>query len=113
MPELNHQTRLYVSPLTAIEREGWTIFVDPEAPNWIAADARGAWLLQHLMDAPTPFAELVTRYGHQFAIDTAKAWVHVQAFIGEAIGQGMVTLPRGGPPPYLGRAQHLSLSRLR
>ena len=57
MPELNQHTRLYAPPLHVVQRDGWTMCVDAEAPNWAAVDARGAWLLRTVAETPCMFAE--------------------------------------------------------
>ena len=113
MAELNHQTILYTPPLTRIEREGWTIFVDGEAPNWVSTDEHGAWVLQQLQESPCHFSALVSRYASSFQVDNSKAWVHMHSFVSEAIRHGIIGLSHFGPRPYLGRAHYLSVSRLR
>ena len=85
MPELNQQTLLYAPPLTAIPRPAWTLVVDGEAPNWASVDERGAWLLHAIGERPLRFSELVSRYGGRFQLESGKAWVHVHAFVSEAL----------------------------
>jgi MoaA/NifB/PqqE/SkfB family radical SAM enzyme/ubiquinone/menaquinone biosynthesis C-methylase UbiE len=113
MADLNHQTVLYAPLLTQIEREGWTFFVDGEAPNWTSADERGAWLLRAIGEHPLPFSELVARYSARFQLDGGKAWVHVHAFVSDALRHGILSLAPVERPPYQGRAAHLRVSRLR
>jgi len=113
MPELNEHTVLYRPALTRIERDGATIFVDAEGPNWVSTDARGAWLLGTAMERPHPFSHVVSRYAHTYQLDTAKAWVHVQAFVSEALRHGILSLRPVERPPYLGRSRYLTVSRLR
>jgi hypothetical protein len=111
--ELNHQTMLYVPVLTAIDRGEWTFFVDGAAPNWVSTDARGTWLLRRLMDGPCRFSALVSSYTEQFAMESGKAWIHVQAFISEALRHRLVSLAPIERALYRGRAHYLDLSRLR
>ena len=113
MPELNHGTNVYAPSLHAISRQEWTVFVDAASPNWVSTDARGSWLLQQLQGAPCDFSTLVFRYASQWDLDGAKAWVHVHAFVSEALRHGILSLTPVEPPPYQGRSHHLSLSRLR
>ncbi len=113
MPELNHATVLYTPSLSVIPREGWTVFVDGDAPNWVATDERGAWVLRELCASPDDFSTLVSRYASQWSVDGAKAWVHVHSFISEALRHRIISLSPVGLRPYLGRSHHLSLSRLR
>ncbi len=112
MAELNQQTVVHAPSWTILERPEWTIFLDGDAPNWAAVDARGAWLLRAAA-SPQPFAALVSAYAAHHALDTAKAWVHVQAFVSEALRHGLLRLEPFARAPYLGRARYLSLSRLR
>ena len=113
MPELNQQTVLHAPAFTSVARPDWTIVLDAEAPNWAAVDARGAWLLQAVAANPAPFSALVSHYAGAHGLDSGKAWVHVHAFISEALRHGLLGLAPFARPPYLGRARHLQLSRLR
>ncbi len=143
MPELNEKTVLHVPPLTTIPREGWshplpgvgpadpdrsaiqvsgadrqqgvgwTLLIDGDGPNWVSTDARGAWVFRTLAETPMPFATLVERYAAQHRLETGKAWVHMQAFVSEAIRHHMISLAPFGERPYLGRAHYLTVSRLR
>jgi len=112
MPELTQQTLLHAPALTFIPREHWTIVVDAEAPNWVSCDERGAWILRAVTVSPARFSELVSRYASWQSLDVAKAWVHVQAFVSEAIRHGLLSLAPISRPPYRGRAHHLALSFL-
>ncbi len=112
-PELNQHTVVHAPALTDIERPGWWLFLDGEAPNWAAVDARGAWLLQVLREAPQPFSALVARYAAHETLEGGKAWAHVHAFISEALRHGLLSLAPAAREPYQGRAHYLSLSRLR
>ncbi|MBI1991942.1 MAG: methyltransferase domain-containing protein [Candidatus Omnitrophica bacterium] len=113
MPELNQLSIIYSPPLTEYRRGDWTVFLDGEAPNWVSADERGAWLLRMAAERPVRFSELVSRYGGRFQLDSGKAWVHVHAFVSEAVRHGVLSLTPVERPPYQGRAAHLRLVRLR
>ncbi len=113
MPELNQHTQLYAAPLSVFDRDRWTIFVDPQRPNWVATDARGAGLLRMVREAPCRFSTLVERYAAQQVMETGKAWVHVHAFISDAIRHRIVSVDPVSSRPYLGRQAYLSASRLR
>ncbi len=113
MVELNQRTVLHVPALTCIDRPDWTLWIDGHSPNWVSTDTRGAWLLQALLDGPCAFSTLVDRYAAEFGLETGKAWVHVHDFIGEALRHGLADLTPVRPRPYLGRAAHLRVSRLR
>jgi len=113
MPELNERTVLHSRALTQVERKHATVLIDAEGPNWVSADRRGAWLLRAAMEPPAPFSQLVSRYGHHHQLDSAKAWVHVQALVSEALRHGILSLRPVEYPPYAGRDHYLSVSRLR
>ncbi|MBI3321321.1 MAG: methyltransferase domain-containing protein [Candidatus Omnitrophica bacterium] len=113
MPELNHQTRLHVPRLALVDRDEWTFLIDGEMPNWIATDARGAWLMQTLREEPGLFSTLVERYAAHSHLETGKAWVHVHAFVSDAIRHRLISVEPIAPQPYLGRSHYLRLSALR
>lgn len=113
MPELNQRTRLYAPLLAVMERNGWTFFIDAEAPNWVSADSRGAWILKSLAEKPLSFSEMVSRYASQCSLESGKAWVHVQSFVSEALRHGLLSLAPVKRPPYQGRFAYLSTTRLR
>ncbi|MBI4353822.1 MAG: hypothetical protein HY595_01155, partial [Candidatus Omnitrophica bacterium] len=75
MPELNERTVLYTPLMTAIQRTGWTLWVDGDGPNWISTDERGTWLLQTLSASPLAFSQLVSCYAEQDGLEIGKAWV--------------------------------------
>ncbi len=109
----DHQTLLHAPSLAVMPRDGWTFFIDGDAPNWVSTDERGAWLLQAASGSPGSFSELVSRYASEWHLETGKAWVHVHAFLSDALRHGILSLAPVERPPYQGRANHLSLSRLR
>jgi len=113
MPELNHQSILYAPSLTEIPRGHWTLFVDAASPNWVTTDERGAWILRTTTESPLAFSQVVARYGGQQQLESGKAWMHVQAFVSEALRHGILSLRPVEPAPYLGRAHYVHASRLR
>jgi len=113
MPELNQKTVLYAPRLSVFPRRGWTFWVDAEAPNWIAADERGTWLLDMLQRSPMDFAALTARYGAQFGLDSGQAWVHAHHFVSEALRHGILSPAPVERPVYRGRGHYLATSRLR
>jgi radical SAM protein with 4Fe4S-binding SPASM domain len=94
-----------------LERDGLYVLLDPQTPNWIACDARGARLVSWL-DGHLTLNSLATRYAAEFGVDNAKAWLHVDRFVHEAARHGFAA-----PEPFLaatypGRARYLE-ARLR
>lgn len=81
MTLLAERTPLHIPNFHTFERNGITYAVDPEAPNWIAVEERGAELLRRISEGPIPFGALVARYAADHALEAGKAWVHVHDFL--------------------------------
>jgi MoaA/NifB/PqqE/SkfB family radical SAM enzyme/ubiquinone/menaquinone biosynthesis C-methylase UbiE len=113
MPELTRRTVLHAPSLTFVPRDGWTVCVDAEAPNWVSADERGTWILRAVAGSPCDFASLLERYAQRWGMDHAKAWVHVQGCVSEALRHGILSLSPTAARPYRGRSAHLRLGRMR
>src|SRR5438477_9618667 len=97
-------TYWHAAPSIALpDRDGIVTLLDPEAPNWIATDTRGARILSY-MDGHTSFEEAAARYARDFAVDAAKAWHHVDYFVREAARSGFVGREPFAREPYAGRA---------
>lgn len=111
------------APVYVTERmSGAVLALDPGRPNWIVTDERGARILARL-DGRTPLAEVVKGYAAATGLDVARAWLHVDTFVRDALRRGFVSTDGpggGGAPPlskvpvsYLGRSAYLTLERLR
>src|SRR5258708_4200837 len=87
----------HVPPHVTLERNGVVVLLDPQAPNWVATDARGARILSWL-DGRTTLEEVASRYAREPGVEPAKAWLHVDP-LGPAPGRphgGGAFLFRGG-----------------
>lgn len=117
MVVLEERTPLHVPPFHRFEREGVHYAVDPEAPNWIAVEERGAALLAALIEAsPSPplrFGELVARYAGQEQLEAGKAWLHVHDFLRALDRAGMLSDAPFRRPPYPGRSRVIHPEGLR
>jgi radical SAM protein with 4Fe4S-binding SPASM domain len=91
----------------ALERNGLVVLLDPEAPNWIATDARGARILSWL-DGRSTLDEVAARYAREFGVDGAKAWLHVHRFVREAQRRAFASPEPFAAPPYAGRARYVA-----
>lgn len=109
--EFNEKLVLHSPSVAVHEYDGVTIVIDPDAPNWIGTDRRGAGLLR-LLDGRRSFGEAVNLYAHENAMDLAKAWLHCHDFVKEAMRYNLVSLKPYVPPPYAGRANVAKLDRL-
>ncbi len=94
-----------------LERDGLVVLLDPETPNWIAADSRGARILSWL-DGRATLDEVAARYAREFGVENAKAWLHVNRFVREAARRGFASPEPLSAPAYAGREHHLE-ARLR
>lgn len=109
--ELGEKTVLHTPYYTQFEHNGSSVLVDPEGPNWIATDTRGARILNYI-DGKRSFNDIVNSYCAEYGIDAAKAWLHVNTFLKDAIREKFVNFVPYTRPPYTGRADHLELDRL-
>jgi radical SAM protein with 4Fe4S-binding SPASM domain len=101
------------APAYVTERlPGAILALDPGRPNWIITDDRGARILARL-DGRTPLADVVRGYAADAGLDVARAWLHVDTFVRDALRRGFVSTDGAVPVPYLGRSAYLTLDRLR
>ena len=91
--------------------DGLHLFLDPEAPHWVATDARGAQLMQWMTDE-TPVGDLIARYAATHSLETAKAWLHVTDFTQALLRAEFARLEPIVHTPYLGRAAYATPTRL-
>ena len=94
-----------------LERDGLVVLLDPESPNWIATDERGARILSWL-DGRSSLEEVTARYARELGVELPKAWLHVNRFVREAERRGFASPEPMRPTPYPGRA-HFLAPRLR
>src|SRR5258708_26630363 len=87
----------HVPPHVTLERNGVVVLLDPQAPNWVATDARGARILSWL-DGRTTLEEVASRYAREPGDELAKAWLHVHRLVPEAARHGRPS-PQPPPPP--------------
>ncbi|MBI5631306.1 MAG: methyltransferase domain-containing protein [Elusimicrobia bacterium] len=110
--ELKDAAVLYKPDLHAFERDGVNFFVDAEAPNWMATDARGAELLGQI-DGKRTLGDIRRRYAALQDMDSGKSWRDVHVFVREALRKGMLSLEPIHRSAYVGRAQHLEPESLK
>jgi radical SAM protein with 4Fe4S-binding SPASM domain len=90
----------------SLERNGIVVLLDPEGPNWIATDGRGARLLSWV-DGRQTADELAARYAREFGVEGARAWLHVNRFLREAQRRGFAGAEPRPARPHPGRARYL------
>jgi len=90
-----------------LERNGLVVLLDPERPNWIATDTRGARILAWL-DGRSSLEEVTARYARELGVELPKAWLHVNRFVREAQRRGFASPEPMRLDPYPGRAHYLA-----
>ncbi len=90
------------------KREGYHLVLDPAAPNWVATNEDGAWLLRQLR-AGRSREETSYRYAKRTKVDLRRALELVGRFAEEA---GDFASPANGTS-YRGRDSYLTPARLR
>jgi len=101
------RTPWHVVPHVTLERNGLVVLLDPEAPNWIATDGRGARILSWLDGRSSP-DEVTARYAREFGVDLAKAWLHVDRLVRQAERRGFASREPRSAAPYAGRSRYLT-----
>ena len=104
---VTERTPWHVPPHVSLERNGIVVLLDPEAPNWIATDARGARILSWL-DGRSTLEEVAARYAREFGVENAKAWLHVNRLTREAARHGFASPEAFVSAPYAGRSRYLA-----
>ncbi len=102
---------LYVPHYVQMERRGLYLLIDPETPNWITTDWRGAWILRRVRAGRTP-KELVTEYAADHGIGATRAWLHVDCFLKDARRHRFTDYKPFPSSTYTGRRDYLSLDAL-
>ncbi|MGH7702852.1 MAG: methyltransferase domain-containing protein [Gemmatimonadales bacterium] len=114
MTLLENRTSLHLSPLHLFEDQGINYAVDPEAPNWVAVDARGRQLVEVIQREPgISFGQLVARYARDHGLEAGKAWLHVHDFASALLRSGLLRDTPANVRPYPGRAALISPGGLR
>jgi len=107
----NDNSILYIPHYVQMERRGLYLLIDPEVPNWIATDRRGAWTL-HKLRAGRTFRELVNEYAADHGIEATRAWLHMDCFLKDARRHRFVDDNPFSGSIYTGRWGYLSLDTL-
>ncbi len=92
--------------------EGVNLLIDPEAPNWIVTDTRGAAILARF-DGERTFGDVVHRYARDTGLEFAKAWQHVETITRDALRHKYLIGEEVNPREYDGRNEHLRAEPLR
>lgn len=112
-PDLEEGAVLF-APRYRLEKHGvLRILIDPESPNWMATNSRGAEVLGWINGERT-LGDVIVGYARRHSLELPKAWVHCLTFLEEAARRGFVSckpFSRSGAN-YGGRQDILELDGL-
>lgn len=103
--ELTDKSTVFIPNPATWEHEGVHLFLDPEAPHWIATDHRAAELIRWIQEG-LPFGPMIRRYAERYGVEPAKAWLHVHDFVRALLRSGFAQAQPVEHPPYQGRAAY-------
>jgi MoaA/NifB/PqqE/SkfB family radical SAM enzyme/ubiquinone/menaquinone biosynthesis C-methylase UbiE len=109
--ELKDDVVLHAPELARLDRDDLSVFVDAQAPNWAALDARGAAILS-LFDGRRTLGEVRRLHAERSGADAGRSWLDVHSFARELLGAGMLDDSPKPRRPYAGRSAHLQPRRL-
>jgi len=109
--QLSEKQKLTLPDAVHSERDGTHLFLDPEAPHWVAVDSAGAQMLRWYQEGLT-MGEIIVRYGSRNGVESPKAWLHVTDFTQALIRSDFASLAPRPAPPYLGRASYARPAKL-
>jgi radical SAM protein with 4Fe4S-binding SPASM domain len=109
--ELSEKSILHAPPYSDIHLNDLHVLIDPEGPNWIGTDSRGARIFSY-MDGKRNFNDIVKLYATEFGLSTTKAWVHVNTFVKDGLREKILSLNPYVRAPYGGRGEYLNADHL-
>lgn len=110
--ELNETNVLFTPTFHQLKQGAICAIIDPELPNWIATDPRGARILSFI-DGKRTLRDIVEQYCKTYDVDLTKGWLHCHTFIKNAIRADFVSTTPFVRAPYPGRAEVLEPDCLR
>ncbi|MBS3761688.1 MAG: methyltransferase domain-containing protein [Planctomycetes bacterium] len=90
--------------LVRLEAHEQPIYVWPNKPDWCVPNGRADFLMQRIVDGGDP-EKIACDYARHYHVSELEAWSHLRRIEGQIESET--------PPPYTGRADCLSLKRLR
>ncbi|HHT9124331.1 MAG TPA: methyltransferase domain-containing protein [Candidatus Brocadiia bacterium] len=109
--EILRDVKLYVPDFSIIERNGLHVLIDGDTPNWVATGHRGIRIIDYIRFLPN-LNGVITSYANEFSMDTAKAWLHVDTFLKDALRYKFVSPEPIINSPYSGRADFIKPEKL-
>jgi radical SAM protein with 4Fe4S-binding SPASM domain len=109
--ELSEKSIPHAPPYSDIHLNDLHVLIDPEGPNWISTDSRGARIYSYI-DGKRNFNDIVKLYASEFGLSTTKAWVHVNTFVKDGLREKILSFNPFVRAPYKGRGEYLKTDRL-
>ena len=109
--ELKDETILHKPAAARFEREGLSLFIDGDGPDWAALDTRGARLYD-LFDGTKTLGEVRRAHAEAAGADAGQAWLDVQSLSRELLQTGLLSRSPRSRLRYAGRAAHLEPRRI-
>ncbi|MBI3296642.1 MAG: methyltransferase domain-containing protein [Elusimicrobia bacterium] len=109
--ELKDSSILHKPDAARFERGGLFVFVDGDAPNWAALDARGAGLYS-LVDGARTLGEVRRLHAESSGADASQSWLDVQSLSRGLLHAGLLSFSPIPHRRYAGRSAHLEPRRL-
>ena len=103
---------LHAPGTVRVDRNGFSLFLDPERGNWIGTDRRGADLLQRT-DGVRSFGEIVSDYASASGLSPNEASLHASTFFGHLERREFLSREPFNGAAYAGRRSRLGVTRLR
>ncbi|GJQ60576.1 MAG: methyltransferase domain-containing protein [Candidatus Scalindua sp. AMX11] len=101
----------FVPDYVQIEKEALCLLIDPETPNWIVTDKRGADIVKSMKEGKA-FNTLIYDYSNVFDIDHIKAWVEIDMFLKDLLRCEFLSSEPFEKKDYVGRAGLLPIDKL-
>lgn len=109
---LNHSTVLHAPPYKEVARDRLRLLIDPEEPNWVATDSRGA-MIAALLDGRRSFGQIIEEYRVFAGTDWARAWLDCHTFLHDLLRAEFIYASAPARPSYPGRSRAIAPDRLR
>ena len=106
--EISERSILHAPPFSSINLKDTYVLIDPEGPNWISTDYRGARIISYI-DGKKTLDDLIKLYSSEFGVSNSKAWVHINSLLKDAVRQKFISFNPFVRPPYKGRMEYLKI----
>lgn len=106
MDNINDLSKLYSPEYIKIQKDT-ILLIEPNAPNWIATNEKGEWILNFLKQGKT-LKELIYCYSKQFQLEFGTSWVDINRFLKTAIRHNFISKKSFSYHKYSGRNNYIT-----